>query len=165
MSCRLRCILPVSALTRRLFWCLFPELRSNKGNKHQNNTQVSAETVCHKSTYIILFLTWHKQSANDDKNDESYRSSPCLTRCFHSDGDVTTDCWFTSQWPDNCDTITSIVISNSLILILLMAIFMLERFPLRIKASMWEGKTTRLLGLKWAALFIKKRLTTKLDVS
>ena len=36
--------------------------------------------------------------------------------------------------------------------------FMLERFPLRIKASMWEGKTTQLLGSKWAALFIKKAL-------
>ena len=31
----------VYALTRELFWCLFPELRSNGGNKHQNNTQVS----------------------------------------------------------------------------------------------------------------------------
>ena len=25
----------MSALTRVLFWCLFPELRSNEGNKHQ----------------------------------------------------------------------------------------------------------------------------------
>ena len=32
----------VYALTRGLFWCLFPELRSNEGNKHQNNTRVSA---------------------------------------------------------------------------------------------------------------------------
>ena len=32
----------VYALTRGLFWCLFLELRSNKGNKHQNNTRVSA---------------------------------------------------------------------------------------------------------------------------
>ena len=30
------------ALTGGLFWCLFPELRSNEGNKHQNNTRVSA---------------------------------------------------------------------------------------------------------------------------
>ena len=42
----------VSALTRGVFWCLFPELRSNKGNKHQNNTCVSAETVHHESKYI-----------------------------------------------------------------------------------------------------------------
>ena len=30
------------ALTRGLFWCLFPKLHSNEGNKHQNNTQVNA---------------------------------------------------------------------------------------------------------------------------
>ena len=29
------------ALTRGLFWCLFPELRSNDGNKHQNSTRVT----------------------------------------------------------------------------------------------------------------------------
>ena len=27
------------ALTRGLFWCVLPELRSNKGNKYQNNTR------------------------------------------------------------------------------------------------------------------------------
>ena len=27
----------VYVLTRVLFWCLFPELRSNEENKHQNN--------------------------------------------------------------------------------------------------------------------------------
>ena len=69
----------VSAPTRGLFWYLFPKLQSNKGNKHQNNTQVSAETVCHESTYNILFLTWHNESINDDKNDDLYTSSPCLT--------------------------------------------------------------------------------------
>ena len=60
----------VSALTRGLFWCLFPELRSNEGYKHQNNTRVSAETVRHESTYIILFLTRHDESTNDDKDDD-----------------------------------------------------------------------------------------------
>ena len=48
-----------SALTRGLFWCLFPELRSNERNEHKNNTRVSAETVRHEGTYIILFLTRH----------------------------------------------------------------------------------------------------------
>ena len=48
----------VSALTRGLFWCLFPKLRSNEGNKYQNNTPVRAEMVHHESTYIISFLTW-----------------------------------------------------------------------------------------------------------
>ena len=70
----------VSALTRGLFWCLFPELWSNEGNKYQNNTWVSTETVRHESTYIILFLTRHNESVNDYKNDELYTSSPCLTR-------------------------------------------------------------------------------------
>ena len=69
----------VSAPTRGLFWYLFPKLQSNKGNKHQNNTLVSAETVHHESTYNVLFLTWHTESINDDKNDDLYTSSPCLT--------------------------------------------------------------------------------------
>ena len=51
------------------FGVYFPELRRNEGNKHQNNTQVSAETVRHMSTYIILFLTWHNESINDAKTD------------------------------------------------------------------------------------------------
>ena len=46
----------VSALTRVLFWYLFPELRSNSGNKHQNIPLGSAEAVRHSSTYIILYL-------------------------------------------------------------------------------------------------------------
>ena len=56
----------VSSPTRWLFWCLFPELRSNDGNKHQNNTRVSAETVRHECKYIILFLiTRHKESMKE----------------------------------------------------------------------------------------------------
>ena len=69
----------VSALTRGLFLCLFPELQSNEGNKYKNNIRVSAETVRHESTYIMLFLTRHNDSINDDKNDDIYTSSPCLT--------------------------------------------------------------------------------------
>ena len=38
-----------------------------------------AETICHECTYIILFLTRHNESINDDKNDNLYTSSPCLT--------------------------------------------------------------------------------------
>ena len=56
----------VLARTRGLFWCLFPELRSNEGNKYQNNTRMSAETGSHESEYIILFLTRHNESINDD---------------------------------------------------------------------------------------------------
>ena len=69
----------VSAHTRGLFWCLFPELRSNEGNKYQNNTRVSAETVRHESAYIILFLTRHNESIKDYKNDELHTFPPCLT--------------------------------------------------------------------------------------
>ena len=46
----------VYALTQVLFWCLFPLLLRNSGNKHQNNPLVSAETVRHSSTSIILYL-------------------------------------------------------------------------------------------------------------
>ena len=63
-----------------LFLCLFPALRSNAGNKHKNNTRMSTETVRDESAYIILFLTRHNVSINDDKNDDLYTSSPCLTR-------------------------------------------------------------------------------------
>ena len=61
--CRIRnkiiCVLSwrtVSALTWVLCWCLFPSLLRNSGNKHQNNPLVSAETVRHSSTFIILYM-------------------------------------------------------------------------------------------------------------
>ena len=73
----------VNAVTRVLFWCLFPELRSNDGNKHQNSTRVSALTVRHKSTYIILILTWHNESINDAKNEDLHTSSPCLNHSLY----------------------------------------------------------------------------------
>ena len=104
----------VSALTIGLFWCLFPELRSNEGNKYQNNTRVSAETVRHESTYIISFLTRHNESINEYKTTRfTHRPRVSLARFSF--------CWWrhhrllmTSQWPDNCDAITWIMISNSL---------------------------------------------------
>ena len=54
------------------------------GNKHKNNTRVSTETVRHESTYIISFLTWHRESINDDKNEDLYIKSSTeqmLTKC------------------------------------------------------------------------------------
>ena len=48
-------------------------------NKHQNNTRVIAESVSHESTCISLFLTRQNESMNDDKTDDLYTSSPCLT--------------------------------------------------------------------------------------
>ena len=58
-----------SKLTRLLFCCLFPQLRSDEGNKQQINTRMSTETVRHKITYIIVFLHNIMNPKNDDKND------------------------------------------------------------------------------------------------
>ena len=80
----------VSAFTRVLFWYLFPELRCNEGNKHQN-TQVSAETVRHKSTYIILFLARHNEAINDDKT-TIFTHRPRVSLSFRSADDVTINC-------------------------------------------------------------------------
>ena len=46
----------VHALTRVLFWSFCPSLLHNSGNKHQNNPLVSALTVRHAITYIILYV-------------------------------------------------------------------------------------------------------------
>ena len=89
-----------------------PELRSNEANENQNNTRVSAETVRHESTYIILFLTGHNEAINDD-NTTIFTHRPCVSLARHL------LLWWrhnrllmTSQWPGNCDTITWIVIFN-----------------------------------------------------
>ena len=78
----------------------------NGKNKHQNSTWVGA---C-----IILFLTWHKGSMNDDKATIFTHWPRVLLAWFAF-------CWWrhnwlliTSQWPDNCDAITRIMISYSL---------------------------------------------------
>ena len=59
----------VYALASLLFRCLFPELRSNGENKHQNNTRVSAQTIHHESTYILglayVLLMTSKSFADD----------------------------------------------------------------------------------------------------
>ena len=93
---------------------VFSKLRSIKGNKHQNNTRVSAETVRHESTYIILFLTRHNKSINDDKNDNLYTSSPCLTRSVFvllmTSQSIADNVTMTRQY----DVIMWVVISNSL---------------------------------------------------
>ena len=49
----------------RVIWVFFSRVAS-KSTK--NNTR------------LILFLTWHNKSINDDKNDDFYTSSQCLTR-------------------------------------------------------------------------------------
>ena len=92
----------VSALTRGLFWCLFPKLRSNKGNKHQNNTWVSTETVRHERSYITLFLTGHNESIYDDEKQQPLLIFPVSHWLgFHFTDYVTIDCW----WRHNHHTI------------------------------------------------------------
>ena len=51
----------------RVILGLFSELRSNEGNKHQNNIRVGAETARHESTYATLFLTRYNESINVKK--------------------------------------------------------------------------------------------------
>ena len=105
----------VYALTKGLFWCLFPELRSIKGNKQHDSTRVSAQTVHHESTYISLFLTRHNESIKDDKNGDPHTSTPCLTRSVYillmTSQSIADDVTMTEQlWRDR----VNIVISNSL---------------------------------------------------
>ena len=84
------------------------------GNTHQNNTRVSANSVNHGRTYIVIFLIRHDESIDDDRNDDLYTSSlDSLARFYF--------CWWrhkrllgTSQWSGSCDAITWIMISNSL---------------------------------------------------
>ena len=92
----------VSGLTRGLLWCLFPGLRSNEGNKHHNNTRVSAETVRHESTYFILFLTRHNDSINDDEM-TIFTHRPPVSLVFRSTDDVAIDYW----WHHNAQTIVT----------------------------------------------------------
>ena len=106
----------VNAPTRGLFWCLFPELQSNERNKHKNNTRVSAQTVRHKSTYIITFLTRHNESINEAKTGifthHPRVSLARITFCWYDD--VTID-W---RWRHNDRTIVTrtrpVVYENSL---------------------------------------------------
>ena len=69
----------VSALTRMLFLCVFPSLPRNSGNKHKNNPLVSAESVRHSSTYILLYISWpflcqemQRKAINEHRNDNKY---------------------------------------------------------------------------------------------
>ena len=103
---------------RDIFWCLFPELRSNEGHKCQNITRVNARIIRHERKYIILLLTRHNGSINDYKKRRPCTSSPCLTCLSHS----FSFCWWrhngllmTSQRSDKCDAIMWIMISNSIL--------------------------------------------------
>ena len=104
----------VYALTRGLFWCLFPELCSNEGNKHKINTRVSALTVCHESAFIILFLTQHNEPINNHKSNDLHTPTPWLICLVYVLLIRHNRVLMTSQWPDNCDAIIWKVISNLL---------------------------------------------------
>ena len=58
-------------------------LYSNVGNKQENNIWVSIWTIHHKSTYIILFLTWHNESISNNENDDLHTLSSFLTRLVY----------------------------------------------------------------------------------
>ena len=84
-------------LTRGLFWCLFPELHSNEGIKHQNNTRVCAYTFRKESTSIISFLTRRNESITDDKSDDPHTSTrgslARFTFCYSRHNDQTIELW------------------------------------------------------------------------
>ena len=88
--------------------------RNNSGNKHQKYTWASAEKVRHETTYIILFLTRHNESMNDDITGDDYASSPVSLSRFSFFWWRNNRLLMMSQRPDDCDAITWIVISNSL---------------------------------------------------
>ena len=84
----------VSALTWVLFWYLFPSLLHNSGNKHQNNPLVSAETIRHSSTYIILYIFWTQQSnirvvlcVHPANKRQHYKVMSSLTGWVHAQND------------------------------------------------------------------------------
>ena len=104
----------VSALARGLFLCSFPDLRTNVGNKHQNDTRVSAETFRHESSYFILVFIGHTDPQM------MMKATIPIHRHHFSLPLITFNRWrynrllMTSQFPDNYDAITWKVISNSL---------------------------------------------------
>ena len=105
----------ISALTRGLFCCLFPDLLSKEGNKHQTNTRVSAETVRYESTYIIFNFLHDKTDPKMMIKTTIFTHHPRVSLARFS-----FSCWrhnrmlMRSLWPDSCDAITWIMISSSL---------------------------------------------------
>ena len=101
----------------RFFLSLFPQLRSNDGNKHQNNTWVSAWTVLDESTHIIVFLTWDKELITIKMMNFTHRPYISHSLGLHSVDDVTIDCWWHHKyitWCHNCGFNTWKVTSNSM---------------------------------------------------
>ena len=76
------------------FWYLFSELWNNQGNKHQNNTWMSTQTIHHNSEYITLFLVGHNEPINSDKGYDFHKFPAYHTHllCLCSDDYITIDC-------------------------------------------------------------------------
>ena len=53
-----------------------PELWSNEGNKHRNNTRVSVKQF---GARVHTLFYWHNESINYDNIDDLYILCPCLT--------------------------------------------------------------------------------------
>ena len=68
---------------------------------------IYSDSSSSRVTYIILVPTRQSESKNDDKTDDVHTSNPCLIRSVYI-------LVMTSQWPNICDAITWIVISNPL---------------------------------------------------
>ena len=73
----------VYALTKLLFGGLFPELLRNSGNKYQDNNLVSALTVRHSSTYIILYMQ------NNQQNTAECEPSAYFLECINCEYNLT----------------------------------------------------------------------------
>ena len=79
---------PVYVLTRVLFWCVFPLLLCNSGNKHQNNPHMSAYTIYYSCAIIILYI--HVQ--------EFVTQLICMTEPIFPPGFNTNETWQVKQW-------------------------------------------------------------------
>ena len=84
----------VNALTRGLFWCLFPELR---------NTQITLEWVHKQFVTRVLVLFYFLHDIRINQWDWKLRSS-CIaivfrSLCLCSVDDVTIDCWWRLNYP------------------------------------------------------------------
>ena len=104
----------VYALTRGSFWCLFCRVVKQRWELVPKQHSSETETVRHESTYIILFLIWHKESINGEKT-TIFTHRPRISFARF------TFYWWhhnrllmTSQWPDSYDASTWHMISNSI---------------------------------------------------
>ena len=82
-----------SGANSRVILVYIPPVASQLGNKHQNNPPVSAETVCHSSTYIILYIWRDNATQKQNKNFKSNSIAPTIALVFSIFG-----AWQYSLW-------------------------------------------------------------------